>query len=305
LEASDIPATFAAHMRDVYGEKGAAWLAVLPAIVAACAERWSMDVGEPFELSYNYVAACERDDGTEAVLKVGYPHKELFTEMAALRHFGGRGMVALLESDDALGAMLLERLRPGEQLDGRGDEVAATSAVAGVMRNFWRPLQPGHGFPATGDWGKGFGRLRAAFDGGTGPFPEALFTQAEELFMALNASAAGPVLLHGDLHRGNILSAGRAPWVAIDPKGLAGEPAYETGAILRDPEPGFYERPDRSHATRRRALQLADELGFDRERVRGWGFAQAVLSAVWTWEDHGHVGEYAMECASFLADGWA
>jgi streptomycin 6-kinase len=28
-------------------------------------------------------------------------------------------------------------------------------------------------------------------------------------------------------------------------------------------------------------------LGFDRERIAGWGFAQAVLSACWDLEDHG------------------
>jgi streptomycin 6-kinase len=51
----------------------------------------------------------------------------------------------------------------------------------------------------------------------------------------------------------------------------------------------------------RRIAQIADELGMDRARIRAWGFAQAVLSAWWTWEDHGEVGEYALECARLIA----
>ncbi len=38
----------------------------------------------------------------------------------------------------------------------------------------------------------------------------------------------------GDLHHENILAAERAPWLAIDPKGVIGEPAYEMGALLRN-----------------------------------------------------------------------
>jgi streptomycin 6-kinase len=289
-------------MSEVYADAGRAWIDRLPSIIAACAERWSLEVQPPFPLSYNYVAPCRCQDGACVVLKVGYPSKEFFNEMAALRHFDGHGIAALIEGDETLGAMLIERLEPGDLLDARIDDVAATSAAAGVMRNLWRPLPATHSFPTVGDWGKGFERLRTAFAGGTGPFPEALVAQAEELFASLSATAAESALLHGDLHHGNILSARRAPWLAIDPKGLAGEPAYETGALLRNPAPDFSDWPDAAVATARRVAQLADELGFDRDRVRGWGVAQAVLSAWWTWEDHGRVGHYALACARFIAD---
>ena len=295
-----VPEQFATAMREVYGESGVAWLGRLPSIVAACAERWGVEVEAPFALTYNYVAPCRPADGTEAVLKVGYPSKELFTELAALQVFDGRGIAALLDFDGDLGAMLLERLRPGEPLDARGDDVAATSAAAGVMRALWTPLPAGHGFPTVERWGQGFVRLRTAFVGGTGPFPAAMVDEAEELFASLSATAAPAVLLHGDLHHGNILSAQRAPWLAIDPKGVAGEPAYEPGALLRNP-PDLHDWPDAAASTARRVSQLADELALDRARLRGWAFAQAVLSAWWTWEDHGRLDEHGLACARWLA----
>jgi hypothetical protein len=51
----------------------------------------------------------------------------------------------------------------------------------------------------------------------------------------LLSSSGKEVLLHGDLHHWNILSSEREGWLAIDPKGLAGEAECETGAFLRNP----------------------------------------------------------------------
>ena len=48
----------------------------------------------------------------------------------------------------------------------------------------------------------------------------------------LLSSAGEPMLLHGDLHHYNILAAERQPWLAIDPKGVVGDPVYETGVFL-------------------------------------------------------------------------
>ena len=100
----------------------------------------------------------------------------------------------------------------------------------------------------------------------------------------LCASAPAPVLLHGDLHHDNVLRATREPWLAIDPHGLIGDPGYEVGALLFNPEPG-----DRDGALTAlvpaRVEQLAQETGLPPERVVAWGFVKAVLSDVWTVED--------------------
>lgn len=91
-------------------------------------------------------------------------------------------------------------------------------------------------------------------------------------------------LLHGDLHHHNVLFDFDRGWVAIDPKGVVGEIEYEIGAALRNP----YERPDlfASPATVERRLQLfTSKLNLDFKRALAWGFAQAVLSAIWSVED--------------------
>jgi streptomycin 6-kinase len=143
--------------------------------------------------------------------------------------------------------------------------------------------------------------MRAHFGGRTGPFPRALVEEAESLLAELLAAQAAPVLLHGDLHHDNILSAERAPWLAIDPKGVIGEPAYEVGALLRNWQPTLFAMPHPGRVTARRVDQLAEMLGIDRYRIRGWGLAQAVLSAWWTIEDGGDDWAPTIACAELLA----
>jgi streptomycin 6-kinase len=299
---TEIPDNFARTMVEVYGEEGTAWLQRLPDLLAECAQRWSLTVLPPFvPLSYNYVAPAIRADGTDVVLKVGYPGRELLAEMAALRLYGGHGIAQLLDADVGLGALLLERLTPGMPLARLTDDADATSIAAQVMRQLWRPVTPDHPFPTVAGWAAGLGRLRDRFGGTTGPLPAALVERAERLFADLIGSMGEPVLLHGDLHHDNILTAHRQPWLALDPKGVVGEAAYETGALLRNPAGRVLQAPDPAGMMARRIDQLAAELGFEWERIRGWALAQAVLSAWWSIEDHGYGWEEAMAYAEILA----
>jgi streptomycin 6-kinase len=296
-----IPDDFAGRMVELYGNEGNDWLERLPALLDACARRWSLALQPPFELSYNYVCPAVRADGTEVVLKVGVVNPELLSEIAALQLYAGRGCAQLLDADPDQGIMLLERLRPGTPLLELQDDQQATAIAAQVMAQLWRPVPPNHPFPTVAKWAAGLGRLRARFNGRTGPLPRRLVEMAESLFAELIPSMAEPVLLHGDLHHWNILAAERQTWLALDPKGIVGEPAYEVGAWLRNPMPDIARMPQAGRILARRMDQFADLLGFDRARILGWGVAQAVLSAWWSFEDHGHGWEPAIACADLLA----
>jgi streptomycin 6-kinase len=83
-------------------------------------------------------------------------------------------------------------------------------------------------------WSSGLKKLRQRFAGETGPFPKRLVEMAERLFDELLSSSSSCVLLHGDLHHLNVLKS-QDGWKAIDPKGVAGEPAYEVCALLLNP----------------------------------------------------------------------
>ncbi|MCC6934928.1 MAG: phosphotransferase [Thermomicrobiales bacterium] len=300
-----IPEQFAARMRGVFGaEPATAWLASLPDIIEQLADEWRLDVQPPIaNLSYTWVAPATREDGTRAMLKVGFPDPELQVSIDMLRLCDGRGMVRLLESKREQVATLLELIEPGATLRTVEDDDEAMAIAADVMRQIWRPVPASHTYPQVADWAGGLARLRERFDGGTGPLPKTLVEQAETYFAELLPSMAEPVVLHADLHHENILSATRAPWLAIDPHGAIGEPAYETGALLRNPIPEIASEPNLARLLSRRVDVLSERLGFDRQRVRAWAIAQAVLSA-W-WDVEGETGQDfpAIACAEALAAG--
>jgi streptomycin 6-kinase len=299
---AQIPKEFIRTINELYDKPGSEWLINLPALIVDCERRWCLTVGAPFlPLSYNYVAPGVREDGTEVVLKLGYPNLALRMEIEALKIYGGRGATQLFASDIAQGILLLERLSPGTPLSKLDNDEQATSITTQVMRQLWRPVPLKHYFPTVADWASGLSKLRLKFCGTCGPLPEGLVAQAEGIFNELIESMAEPVLLHGDLHHNNILNAERQPWMAIDPKGLVGEPAYEVGALLRNKLPQPFMKAEAGRILARRIAQISEELGFDQQRLRNWGIAQAVLSAWWSLEDHGYGWESAIACAEVLA----
>lgn len=274
-------------VQETWGDEGLAWLNSLPDIVHECEQLWSLDVDQPFaNLSYNFAAPAKRADGAEFVLKIGVPRDELVSEIEALQHYDGRGSVRLIDARSDQGVLLLERLKPGRMLvdlcPDNDDE--ATEIAAGVMRQLWQPVKPGHNFKKIEEWFEGLVELRTEFDGGCGPFPKNLVETAESLYAELSQSMSEPVLLHGDLHHYNILSATRAPWLAIDPKGVVGEAAYEVGALVRNPL-DIMKWPNLERVLERRVAVLAEILDLDRQRVLGWSMAQNILSAWWSYED--------------------
>ncbi len=290
----------ARNIRAVYGEAGAEWLDRLPALVAEISERWALTVAPAFPaLSFNFVAPATRADGSAAVLKLGPPNPELDCEAAALQMHGGDGCVRLLDFDGEAGAMLIERIVPGEPLTTLGDDEAATTIAARLMRRLWKPLGEPHPFPPLERWTRSLREVRARH-GGPGPFPEAMLARAESLLTDLLASAPTPVLLHGDLHHLNILSAEREPWLVIDPKGVAGDPGFDVGAWFYNPLPWLLEQRDARAITQRRLAQFADELEMDRERLRAWAFVTCMLSAAWTTEDAAGDASQAFACAALI-----
>jgi streptomycin 6-kinase len=295
------PAHFVRTQTDLHGPDGLAWLQRLPSIVTACAERWNLTVAQVLQpLTYNYLVCAQRGDGAPVILKACSPTGEFQHQAAALEHFAGRGAVRLLDRDDDREVLLLEACVPGTPLIDVADD-DAIAVAAGIMRQLWRPLPHDHPFPTLTTWSLGFDRLRAFYHG-TGPFPPTLLERAEQTFAEFAATSAPLVLLHGDLHHDNILMAERQPWLAIDPKGLAGEPAYEAASFILNPRAQLRSAPQLHRVLEQRVDRFAGELELDRRAIRDWAIAAAVLSAWWTVEDHGRLDDLMLTCASFLAE---
>lgn len=282
-----------------YNQGDSGWLAALPGLVDRLARRWKIKVGPCFpNAQINFVAPAVLVDGTPCVFKLSRYVDELRHEIAALRLWDGKGAARLLEADPDVGALLVERLEPGTMLVEVADvdDDVATVIAAGVLRLLWQPSPPNHGLRRLESWCDAYDRNREALSHGASGFPSELFRRADALRAALLASTDNQTVLHGDLHHYNVLRARRAPWLAIDPKGLVGDRCFDVCQFLRNPR-------DVLRAVNRRRLDIfCGELGLDRARTVEWCFVHAVLDACWSFED-GHdwrrVVAYAEETLSF------
>jgi streptomycin 6-kinase len=316
----NLPSEFISTITNTFGEDGETLIANLPALIEEASSRWGLTNVQPVDnLSYNFVAFATRTSTTpptdagsplrEAVLKIGVPRDELTSEIAALRLFNGEGACRLIDSDEEKGVLLLERLNPGVMLSTMEDDEKATHIGAEVMQKIWRTgldMPGGYSinsskFIRLSDWFDGLKRLREMFNGGTGPLNERLVDRVEQSAKDFFAENHKPVLMHGDFHHFNILSSERG-WQVIDPKGVIGPAGYEVGPFLINPWGDLTNGINQRRMTQRRIDILHEQLGLERERIREWGLAHAILSAWWHIEDNTGGEEYAMNFAEMMAD---
>lgn len=245
----------------------AEWPARRDALVAQVAARWSLTLGAPYPGPHlSYTAPARTAAGASVVLKLQYPHREVEHEAEALRRWDGDGAVRLLDAAPEQHALLLERAEPGDPL--ASDTSAPMDVLVGLLPRLWLPA--GAPFVALRDesalWCE---HLRdPARVVGLDP---SLVAHAVGLLTELGPSVTESVLLHQDLHGGNVVRARREPWLVIDPKPLSGERAFSAAPIVRSAELGHSRA-----AVRGRLDRVCADLDLDRDRARGWTIGQTM-----------------------------
>ena len=215
------------------------------------ADEWGLTLEEPLESEASLVVPAG-----DAVLKINADwHFEAEFEADALALWNGRGAVRLLARDDERRALLIERCRPGTRLwDADVDEI---EVVAGLLPRL--ELAPSEPYP--------FRTVADEADRWLEELPQRypasrLLDAALDVFRTVDRSARH--LVNQDLHGGNVLAAEREPWLVIDPKPLIGEREIDGVGPLRNADDPA------------RWLDALAELGYDRQRLWGWGFAHAL-----------------------------
>jgi streptomycin 6-kinase len=273
-----IPARLAANCAKTPERRG--WLERLPDHVDELRQRWRLDLGPPFdgvEVSAAWVAPARRQDGSAAVLKVNMPHMEADHEGAGLRFWDGHPTVRLLDSDDVLGALLLERCLPGTHLRSVPEE-EQDEILARLLRELWRVPDDRSNFRPLSMmialWVEETKQNEQRWP--DPPLVREGLLMFEDLVRETRDDA---VLLATDLHAGNVLRAGRSPWLVIDPKPFVGDRAYDATQHLFNCDARIQEAP---LATIERFARL---LALDSHRVRRWMFARAAAENRDDWND--------------------
>lgn len=263
--------------------QGSAFVAALPARAADFLKRWELRrTGPAMHGMCALVLPVERADGTPAMLKLQDVDAETAGEPVALRVWGGDGAVRLLEYDEESGTLLLERLDATRDLSGVSVR-DGVSVIAGLLARLTAAPAPA-----------GLRRLAEITEAMLDETPVAVRSLADDVErrLLLDCAAAvrevagepGDRLLHWDLHFENVLAplpgaGGRArePWLAIDPKPLAGDPGFE---LL----PALVNRFDEGDILGRFDL-MTEVMGLERGRARAWTLGRVLQNCLWDIRD--------------------
>lgn len=273
------PETFERNTLDREGQHAAEWLAELPGIVDELLGRWKcVPDGDVMHGGVGLVVPVLRNDGETAVLKVSFPHPGNRREPDALAAWGGRGAVLLHERDDNQFAMLLERAHPLTLAQAGASDDDAVATVAGQISRRLATPAPAH-LPRLQDqadaWERQLRRDAAELPHVLSPhIVAAALATVHEL-----ARDQPGTLVHGDLNARNVLAAHREPWLAVDPKGWAGDPASDSGALIKSRSVVLVEGGDLGPAVHRTLDIFAESAELDRERAERWAQLSAVQAA--------------------------
>ncbi len=282
----NLPVKFRQNISGLYGAKGDQWLADLPVTMAEIAGKWSLEIGKVYSnLSFNFVAQCVDETGEKYVLKVGVPEEDssILFEKRTLKAFHGKGAVKVIKFDKARCAMLLERAIDGKTLSEvcGEDYVRAVEIAIEVMLKLPRNSPDKSKFINLETWIDG---LNKAVKTGFAPHKVA---RAKQFFAELVEPFEKKILLHGDFHFDNIISAQREPFLVIDPKGVVGEIGYEIAVFLNDLAGWTAQLANRKQILDFAVERFSKAFGVRSRELRKWAFAFAVLSAWWMMEDFG------------------
>ncbi|HJU47930.1 MAG TPA: aminoglycoside phosphotransferase family protein [Gaiellaceae bacterium] len=256
------------------------WWAGLPSLLADLAARWEFAVGDAVGRgNTSLVLRCRRADRRAAILKLTPDAGLAAAEGAALRGWGPSGRVPhVWEDDAAVGALLLEAIRDERPLPELRSTVDVAE-IAGLVDALHRAAPPtvlDRAEPLAGRLEFIFAlwieRHSARGEAVTRAVPVERLHRGRELARLLAADALPPVLLHGDLHPGNVLDGGpERGLVAIDPRPCVGEAAVDlVDWVFWGVDPAAWEP---------RSRELAAALDLEQERLWAWCAAFGAMLA--------------------------
>jgi streptomycin 6-kinase len=258
------------------------WQAGVPTSLARAVERWSLELGDQIEGgALGHVRGCTGPGGEDLVLKVSPPFANPIYEAGALAHWGGRGAAKLVAWDEDIGALLLERIRPGTYLMERDrsapdDELAVAAAADALVA--MQAVPP----PAEGSFPSFEEKLRwwldyAASYSEPGAAGTPMLSLFEQVALSLDRTAERKTLAHGDFVAKNLLLGPDGGYVAVDPLPFIGDTCSDIGQFTA------YHSPVETVVPR--ACAIAEATSNDPGRAAEWAAVWMVFQACETWRE--------------------
>ncbi|WP_144509783.1 aminoglycoside phosphotransferase family protein [Bacillus sp. FJAT-22090] len=295
----EYPDLFERKIIGAFSDTGKKWLEDLNAIVPFLLEKWNLTlVGAVGNLSYNYVLKVKDAVGKPVILKIGIPNYDFNNEIRTLKAYDGKGCAQIIRADAENGAMLLEHLQPGKMLSEIEEEMAVKH-FAKVWTTLRRPMEENEDHPSIEYWMKSLDRYLAGESSKEGLISDAFIRLAQTCFIDVTNSSKRSELLHGDLHHQNILFSATRGWLAIDPKGVIGDPYFDIISFLINQ---LFHKPNPKQLLEKRVTSLCNEMQLEKGRLLKAAVAMSTLSACWGIEDNDTDWETAYQCAQWFAE---
>jgi streptomycin 6-kinase len=280
-----LPDDLVTHITTICGVSGEAWFEKLPQIVLELEGQWEITVGKPFPgIEYNFLAPAVTHAGQPVVVKIAPPfdRTEIYGEAKYLRTHGGQGAIELLAEDRNRRAILIEHALPGEALFQRFKD-EPSECIEPAIEVLGSILRPPPSDMADVDtlenWFNNFRRYVET------EFPKRHAEKAFAIYERLSCQPDRIFYLHGDFHPGNIVTASRAPFLAIDPKGIVGHLGYDIAVFLNNLSWWQKNDPALDKLLEFAIGRFADAFEFGEQELREWAYVSMVIGAWWNFED--------------------
>jgi streptomycin 6-kinase len=295
----NIPEAFRDKMIRTFGEDGRRRVAKLPEIIEACIEKWNLTECIPLSnLSYNYICFVKSTSFGDGVLKIGVDAKELSSEINALNLYQGNNICKCYDYAPELGAFIIERIVPGEDLTSVKDLSTRISIAADLISKLPVKVEKEESKPSYTEWiDRAFSLARS--ENIVGKEMLHFIDEAETYFADIQSGDIQKVLLHGDLHHYNILQSQDGTWKAIDPKGVVGISYFECGAFIEN-QLDMVSDVEKLFTLKEMIAAFSDKFCETEITIGKALFINTVLRTCWTFEENpsqDEISEGVSRCA--------
>lgn len=267
---------FEKNIISIYGVKGKEWLKQLPEIISQIASKYQLKNLIPASnMNFNYVTFGYQNS-KQIALKLSLDNALLLNEIDYLKSTQQHGAITLLYYNKNM--MIMEQAQPGitlKEMFPNNDKDATIICCSLIKKLHTAKIRKNHNF-------KSIKELLKVLDKDL-TIPKDILLKARSLRDNLLITTTQEVLLHGDLHHENILKHNNE-WIAIDPKGFIGDPAFDIAGYLYNPIPKLPEHNNAQKIIKDRIKLCSELLSIPEQKIYNWMYVKVVLCWAWTLE---------------------
>lgn len=193
--------------------------------------KWELEVLQFIDYySVNCIFICRSKKYGDAILKIGTPCKEVFTEVNCLKEYNGSRFCQIYDSEIDNGIILEQYIMPGIRLRDEKKLEKRLHVFSELYNGLHIPPRKREIYPTYLEWVSRITKYMRE----KGVYTELykLMEKAKECCASLCKAYSRELLLHGDFHHDNILLGANNEYEIIDPKGVVGDPIFDISRFI-------------------------------------------------------------------------